>query len=343
MARSENNAVGNQDHTDLNLTHYPRGIDSRQESDDYYNSNMAGYANREDYNMAEHVNAMADAIMALQRTIGAMPHVDTDGVDRSTVSTRIRTVEDRDWDDRYGGSGWDTSQNLVGHTHDGSAGGPSQIRLGRDVQGTLDKSFLNLDEEASGGLSGADLAMSPSNSTTINQSVEDRLSMSKGGRVHGDTRYLGKLESRLFREFDAETMFGTKQSGNSTMTGSYRRRSGTDGGSFVSHSMSSLQYGQYVIGVRARVSSRVDERVLRVKTYTIGDNHEEKLDTSVDGSEFRANGEWQMFYFTTDHETTAGGQQLFQLRLSKDGTSASVDVDIDHVFVMPTHTAVLDR
>lgn len=343
MVRSENNAVGNQEHTDLNLTHYPRGIDSRRESDDYYNSNMAGYANREDWNMAEHVNALADAVMALQRTLGGMPHVDTNNVNQTTVSNRIQVVEDRDWDERYGGSGWDTSQNLVGHTHDGSPGGPGQIDLSRDVQGTLNKQFMNLNHTTNGGLSGADLAMSPTNNTPINQSVEDRLSKTQGGRVSGSTRFLAPLESRLMREFDADHMFGTKQSGTSTMTGSYRRRSGTGSGNFLSHSMPNLQYGQYVIGIRARVSSLVDERVLRVRTYTVGGSTTEHLDTSVDGDEFRASGEWQMFYFTTDHESTAGGDQSLQLRLSKDGTSASVNVDIDHVFVMPTHTAVLDR
>ncbi|MEK1829018.1 hypothetical protein AAAC51_07665 [Priestia megaterium] len=121
MAGSIDNAVGNQIYEDLVLTRYPNNLDVREGTG--ANPNLIRWTNLKDYNMAEHVNALQDAVMAMQRMLGAkaqMPAKPTDSngqpvtdsnallniAKTSTVKERIDAIETHDWyadfDQRYG-------------------------------------------------------------------------------------------------------------------------------------------------------------------------------------------------------------------------------------------------
>lgn len=337
MPRSESNAiVGKTTYTELNLTNYPDSIDSRSN-----NKNMAGFENIKDYNYAEHINALADAVMALQRAIGAKPYIDKDNINRTTVSERILAMENKDYDSRYGGAGWDTSQTLVGHTHTGGPGHPSQVNLVSEVQGLLSKT--NIDLSASTGLTGADILVSKTDSRQISEAINDKLSISQGGTINKSLEVKGGFQSRLYREWDASTRdAGTLVTDYTAMTNQISRNVGTTACQFYNKAVYNLLYGKYVLAVRARVNSAVTEEVLHLRWYDfMSGEWNLKKNMYLKGTDFTPN-KWQMFYLTFDHEGDAANSYS-SFHVWKPVTTANVTVDIDCVYIMPTHPAVYDR
>jgi hypothetical protein len=338
VARSEDNAIlGKVSYPDLNLTNYPDAVDTRAN-----NPNMKGFENLKDYNLAEHVNALSDAVMAIQRALGIQPYIDKDGVNKTTVDDRVTALENKDYDPRYGGAGWITSQTLVGHTHTGQIGHPSQINLDSEVQGTLPKARLSFAQ--SGGITGADLSLSTTDVRKIPEVVNDKLSVSQGGTIQKSLEIKGQLQNRLYREWDASTMeAGAVTTDYTALTNQVRRGTGTAEARFLTPTVSNLLYGKYVLAVRAKVSSRVSEDVLSLKWYDyLTSTLTLKNSLVLKGTDFTTVNEWQMFYLTFDH-TGNVSNSYGSFQVWKPTTTNSINVDIDCVYIMPTHPAVYDR
>jgi hypothetical protein len=319
-------------YAEYNLTRYPDALDSRDN-----NGNMKGFTNMVDYNMAEHINALTDAVMVMQRILG----VGVEGT-HADVKTRLNVLDNHNHDSRYGGAGWTVArgQTLIGHTHTGAAGHPSQINLVTEVQGKLNKNFLNL---TSTGLTGADVMMSPTSSTKISDAVDDKLSVSQGGVIQRDLQVKGRLASRNLREWDInDTSNGTKVTDNTTLTNQAVRGSGTADVRFIHEGIRDLQYGKYVIGVRLKVNSKVSENVAYIRLYnSVGGNWSLNASQYIKGTDFDAAGKWQTFYLVGDVEgNTANSYPI--VHIGKDATTASVNVDFDHAYIMPVTPAVFD-
>lgn len=317
---------------EYNLTRYPDALDNRDN-----NGNMKGFTNMVDYNMAEHVNALTDAVMVLQRILG----VGVEGT-HADVKTRFNVLDNHNHDSRYGGSGWSAGggQTLVGHTHNGAAGHPSQINLATEVQGKLNKSFLNL---TSSGLTGADVMMSSTTSTKISDAVNDKLSVSQGGTIEKDLTVKGRVSTRLSREWDVnDTENGTKITDNSTLTNQAVRGSGTADVRFIHDGIKDLQYGKYVIGVRLKTSSKLSENVVYVQLYnSISGGWPLDSGLYIKGTDFDATNQWQMFYLSVEVKgNTANSSPA--IRIGKFATSSSVNIDFDHAYIMPITPAVFD-
>lgn len=345
MARSEvGYIVGKVHHTDLNLTQYPDKIDSRVEADAGYNVNMRGFENIKDYNMAEHMNAVEDAVMSIQRSLGTLPFMDKDGVDRGTVSSRLTIIENKDYDSRYGGDGWILSQTLVGHTHTGEVGHPSQIDLVAETQGKLPKGKMNLAFGDGDALTGAEISVSNTDSRKIADAINDKLSVTQGGTIQKDLEVKGNFTSRMFREWDSEDMIGGSLiTDYTTVTNKVRRSTGTAETWFMNHGVGNLLYGKYVIAFRLRTNSLTTQEVFRTGWYsymTAGWTWRSGI--SIKGSDFKAVNQWQMFYHTTDHD----GERIDSvaaLHAVRSATSVNVTLDIDSIIIMPTHPAIYDR
>lgn len=344
MARSENNAVGNTTYADLNMSFYPAKIDSRNQVDTGFNTNMSGYENMKDYNMAEHVNALADAVMAIQRVLGINPQKDKDGQDNpdGTVGGRIKMLEDPTrLDERYGGVGWDLSQTIVAHTHSGGPGHPSPINLANEVQGLLAK--INIDLSQSTGLTGSDLSMSPLKSTKLSDAISDKLSVTQGGTIHGNVSVNGSLQSRITKEWTAiDFQNGSIQSDVRSYSNIVATGSGTGEVRFMDGSVGPLLSGKYVLGVRAKISSLVSENVMKLYFADLGESWVGRNLKYIQGTDFYEADKWQMFYMVFDHETlTESGYN--HLHIWKTTTSANVTLSIDNAFIMPVHPAVFDQ
>ena len=354
--RSESNAVGNSKYTDLNMTFYPTQIDSKIAGNAGYNPNMKGFwslgdknlpaGTTPDINFAEHVNALADAVMAIQRILGINPHIDNKGGNTDgTVSTRIAGVENKDayYDKRYGGQTWtpELGQTILTHTHGGGLGEAPKIRLGSDVSGRLSKTYIDLTQET--GLTGDDISMSRSSSTKVSDAIKDKLSISQGGTVSGPVEFKDRLNSRMHKEWDAEDVSGgTLITDYNCLIGKARRASGTSSTNFLQGNVTNLLSGKYVLGVRAKVNTLSTENVL---SLYFGDHNGTSVVSRgtkyIKGTDFRTANEYKMFYFVFDHEIlTVDGISV--VHVIKPPTTGSVDVTFDYAFITPVHPAVFD-
>lgn len=347
--RSTANAVQNRTYTDLPLSQYPAAIDSREN-----NKNMQGFVNVQDatattplekmWNMAEHVNALADAVMAIQRVLGINPHLDVDGQTNTegTVSGRIDILEDPDrYDLRYGGANWDLSQTLVGHTHTGDTGHPHKINLSNEVQQLLAKAHIDL--TTSTGLTGADIAVSDKVSTKISDAVADKLSVSSGGTVRAPLTVTGKFRSRTHYEWNgSDVKNGVQNQSNATSSGICYRGSGTQDVRFIDDSLDALEYGKYVVGVRLRTSSLANEQVAYIRVSNIIAGSTVVTDVAINGTDFDEVNKFKMFYLVCNIDGDAANSTS-NIYIGKDATVANISVDFDHAFITPVHPAIFDK
>ena len=357
--RSESNAVGNTKFTDLNMTAYPAQVDNKTEGQAGFNPNMKGFWSAgdaelpagkvPDYNMAEHVNALADAVISIQRILGINPHIDSKGGNTTgTVSTRINNVENKDdyYDKRYGGQNWNVNlgQTILTHTHGGGTTEAPKINLTDEVSGKLAKT--NIDITQSTGITGADLSMSSTVSTKIVDAVNDKLSTSQGGTVKKDLSVEGKLSYRTYREWTAaDTLTGSAITDVSTLDNAARRYTGTTEQYVLSPAVKNLLCGKYVLGVRMKINALPEENVLKLAFYEYAQSTSSwntQAYKYIKGTDFEAINKWQMFYLVFDHETIdATGHN--GLRVVKTATSTSVNLDFDCAWIMPVHPAVFDK
>lgn len=357
--RSESNAVGNSKFTDLNMTFYPAQIDSKTAGGAGFNPNMKGFwsagdadlptGQEPDYNMAEHVNALADAVIAMQRILGINPHVNSKGQNGTgTVSTRIAAVENMEdyYDKRYGGQNWkpELNQTILTHTHGGGLLQAPKINLGNEVTGKLTKTYIDLSQST--GITGADIAMSPTVSTKISDAVNDKLSTSQGGTVKKDLIVEGGFTNRTYREWTAaDITTGSAVTDVTTLENVARRYTGTTEQYILSPATPNLLCGKYVLGVRVKINKIVDENVLRLtfNEYAQATQSWVAKDTAyVSGGDFEAINTWHMFYLVFDHETVDAVGHT-GLRVVKTATTASVNIDFDNAWIMPVHPAVFDK
>lgn len=355
--RSETNAVGNAKFSDLNMTRYPIQVDSKNSGELAYNENMKGFwsagdANlpagvNPDYNMAEHVNALADAIIAVQRILGINPHVNYKGGNTSgTVSSRIAAAENKDayYDARYGGVNWTTllGQTILTHTHGGGLAEAPQINLSDEVAGHLAK--VNLDISQATGLTGADLSMSPTISTKISDAINDKLSVSQGGVVQKKLEVKGASISRLNKEWTAsDATGGATITDYKCLTNQARRASGLGEVRFLQTPVSNLLCGKYVLAVRVKINSLVDQNVLRLHFSDYDGTTWLSRGTSlIKGTDFKEANKYQMFYHVFTHETPSSSDTT-AMHVWKLATTSSVNLDFDCAWITPVHPAVFDR
>ena len=349
MARSESNAiVGKVTYPDLNMTHYPDKIDSRVPTDEGYNPNLRGFENRKDYNLAEHVNALDDAVMAIQRALGAQPYIDKDGVNKNTVSERIRAIEMKNHDTRYGGVGWNPSQTLVGHTHTGEPGHPSKIDLTKEVMSKLPKANLDLSQTT--GLTGADIAVSKDISTKVSDAINDKLSVTQGGTIQKNLTVKGKVRNRFYVDLDAMDVNSTQGmliTDYTTRTEYSRKFTYSDSDiKMIQYDDNTLEYGKYVACVRLKISQNISSPVFRLEAINLGGGGTAYRATKViNGTDFDSL-DWQTFYLVFENKATMGSQVLsnniFRFNIWKLKTKIPVDAYIDYIHICPAHPAIYD-
>ena len=349
------NAVGNNVYPDLVLTRYPDYFDERSGSKE--NKNMYRWKNLEDFNMAEHVNALSDAIMALQRALGEVPQIATVPKDANgqiitdpaallalkkikTVKSRLDDLENKNFDKRYGGPNWkpDTGNTIEEHKHLGQLGGASKIDLTKEVQNKLPKQNVDL-SQTTNGLTGADIFINSTVKVTIDASVGDKLSMSEGGTIKKNLSVEGKTNTRWHREYDVNDLSGTKTADNGTMLNACVTASGLPEFVFLSKKFTNLYYGRYVMIVRAKSNKRVTGNILQLSTVAKSGDSSEVM--TVKGTDFKAANQWQTFYLALKHEpnTTSGEGEL---RVKKLTTAEDVTISLDYVLLTPIHPGVFD-
>lgn len=366
MAGSIDNAVGNSVYTDLVLTRYPKNFDER--SGNKNNINLNRQTNLKDFNMAEHINALQDAVMSLQRVLGEMPQMPAEPKDAQgnpitdptelanlakihTIKERIDAIELFDWtglfDKRYGGPNWaydknkSTNPTIQQHRHTGEGNGmPSKIVLTDEVSGLLPKRNVNLGK-TSDGITGSDIYVEPTSSVKIADAISDKVSETTGGVIEENATLtmLGKTNTRWTREFDANDASKTGNtfvSDNKTLIGKAAQSHGNNLSDLLNKQLTGMYYGKYVAIVRLATTSLASDNVAEISAIDVETNKVIKT-TVLKGSDFDATNKYKTFYlvFEQNGET--------RLRIRKLATTSSIKVSFDYAIVEPVHPAVFDR
>lgn len=351
------NAVGNIVYPDLVLTRWPEYFDERSGAKN--NPNMHRWLNLEDYNMSEHVNAISDAIMALQRALGENPQISTDPVDENgnpisltpeqilnlkktqTIKRRIDILEKRNFDKRYGGPNWkpEDKQTLEEHKHTGKGPGhPSKIDLTQEVQGKLPKANIDTSQNAT-GLTGADLFINATKKVTVDASLNDKLSQAEGGTIKKDLAVEGRFQSRTNREYDFNDLSGTKVGDTATLLNYAMLSHDTNETVFIKKPIEGLYYGRYVLVVRAKTNNRVTGNILELSTTAQANDAAETM--VLKGTDFKTAGVYQNFYLSFTHEPNVSNSKG-EFKVRKLATTDAVKVSLDYVLIMPTHPGIFN-
>lgn len=363
MARSEKNKVGNSIYTDLNMTAYPKEKDAlttNAATKDKRNPNMLGWVNIgegevPDYVWAEHVNSLVDAVRALQRAVGTEPMLPanvtgltaadiTNILQTKSVKTRMDDLENRNFDERYGGIGWTPTpdRTLANHVHSGGTGRPEKILLtnGAEVRGLLNKT--NLDLAMATGVTGGDIVISSTDSTKIKDAVNEKLSTANGGIVKGNVEVQKKWNSRNEKQYATEDFAGTEVADSQTLSGARKESGTTTALQFLKRPLENLQFGKYVLGVRVKLveGSMSATNVLRLRAS--GQTNDTLDEALIMASEFEQVGKWKMFYLVFDHEP-ANTAKAGEIIIEKLGTASTAKIAIDHAYIVAAHPAVFDR
>ena len=181
--------------TGLAKTLYPNDIDITADFTDKPTTDAARLNSDWDINednvhyiMADDVNVLLDSVLAIQKILGTMPHgaaadVKTRLTNAETALTTHKTSTDHD--SRYGGNDWTVDQTIVGHTHVGGTGKPAKVNMVDHVTGLLRKTNMELTYNATGALTGSDIATSTSSATTVTTAISNRLPLT-GGTLTGN-------------------------------------------------------------------------------------------------------------------------------------------------------------
>lgn len=344
--RSENGKFPNKpNHRDLSMTLYPNQLDTRD-----VNPNMKGFTNVgegqiPDFVMAEYVNALSDAIMSMQRSMGKTPMVyfgaqnTTALIESGTMDSRMTRIEDGLFDERYGGKGWVNNESrptLRYHSHTGLNGQPPKINLTQEVIDRLPKQNLNLDQ-TNAGLTGADIKMSQTDNATVAAGIYDKLSSSKGGTVSAPLTVTGYFQSRYSKEYSTDNLpvlTNALLESVPSLTGKALKSHDTSATILMNQSLSSLHLGKYVAIVRIKLSKdsslNQDSNVAR---FRIGNGQA----VNASASDF-SNDTFRQFYYVFDHNVL--NENIIIEKLQSTNMAA---VSIDNILIQPMHPSVLDR
>ena len=337
--RSENNKfTTKENYKDLNLTLWPNNIDTRDK-----NPNMKGFTNIgegqvPDYVMAEYVNSLGDAVMAIQRSIGVAPmlYVGAEAsesiIENSTVSKRIARIESGLFDERYGGTGWENVEGrptLNNHSHTGKNGHPKKIDVTEEITGKLPKHNIDLSQTAN-GLTSDDISMSRTDKTSIQKSVEDKLSKSIGGTIAGPVVLQSPIQTTnsLHQTTPVMTTNSTKVSDNQTKSKQAIKH--INGKEMCMIDFSNLDYGYYAIAFRMKKTN--DSETSESIVAKLGNSS-----IVFKGEEVKK--EYKQLFWVIDHNSPDNKT----LTLVANATNSEQAFFLDNVVVSPTHPAILDR
>lgn len=349
--RSEANRIGNKQHyKDLNLSHYPTAIDTR-----INNTNMRGFVNVgeteaiPDYVMAEYVNAISDATMAVERALGVNPMVYYGAttveipelIENTTVSDRITRIENGLFDVRYGGEGWvfvPDRPTLNNHYHTGKNGQPPQVRLESEVRGLLP--YKNIDLNYQTGLTGAHISVSTNNPTKISEALNDKLSKTEGGLVSGNVTFTGVVKTRTSMDATAPDIVNQ---GNSRLVSDIDATASRSLSAGLGDSQSRLftinpdekahlLYGRYVLGVRVKKEFSYDDNIA-ILSCKLGGLVEEFMEGDI-GSEYKT------LHFVFEQNPETKNQAI---EVSKLPSTETQNILLDSYYITPIHPATLDR
>lgn len=368
-------------YTSLTRTNYPDALDDRPDAVEVENRNphFALNVNFEDrtsstnpqdyYVLADDINALQDAIIAIQRSLGVKPQGDN-GL--STVAERFLNLENyvmlgdstnsgfNDLDERYMWGGTRPTINgqpaplvsIVSHLHDGTPGQATKIDLANHVTGLLSKNNIDLTSNTTDMLSAQDIRMSTSDSTTIPQKLDTKYDKA-GGEISGDVKISGNIQCGIFFEKDAKDMGCDTDKGYQISTVDYYANSGyarkadiNDLDGYLINETISMRYGYYSVILRMKIpttdSSKNSNMLCRISL--LNKKTGELTTQIITVGDFSVQDEYQNIYVNFNHRNdigAVGGAQEFDLKVYY--YSGVTPLYIDSVVIVPVGIATYYR
>lgn len=371
----------NTHYADLGYTFYPERVDSRNGIDPNtgtqdltkfsINEDLSlnvNYENRSSnptandyYVLAEDINVLQDAILAIERILGQMPHVRTDiGVnDVLNVSERIAKLEiPTKYDSRFGGAGWvqGVDPTILSHTHTGGAHDCQKIELGTMTIGTLGQSRLQLNTNIADVVTAEYIPFSTFSNMSTKAAIDNKLDKNTGGVIQNDFTVKGNVTSRMFGELDGMGLVGSGTNANYVINVSddsaycgqskyFPKTSGVPNTAVFSCSFP-VRYNEYSVMIRLKtdnISSSAALANIGVYGSGIAAGDTEIYSEFITCNNLDAVDEYKTFYFTVNHkrlQASAVNKDLYiKIWYHGDGIAS---MWIDSITVMPIHTAIWD-
>lgn len=364
-------------YTDLTKTNYPNSLDDRPTAIDELNRNTHfsvnvnfedrdSLTNPTDYIvLADDVNALQESIIAVQRSLGAMPQ--GTNID-FTVDERILSIENftmkgessvqgyLNLDERYmwGGSRPNIGEtpvplvSIVGHSHDGSVGQADKIDLSSHVSGLLSKYNIDITSGGSSMLTAQDIKISSASTETIPEALAKKMDKT-GGSFEGNIVVEGSFNTLMNIEIDAKDTFyetgkSYVQSGSDNYAFSgYARKAGSAAlTGTLSTVNAKLRYGKYVSAFRMKSSDSTSAQSLckiLVKDSVSNTNVAELI---LQASDFDTVGEYKTFYLEFDHKNITGTSERGYIVPEVYFYTGIADLSVDSIVIVPITTAVYD-
>lgn len=324
------------------LTNFPNKIDSRDtnSSGDYkYNAHFEKNIDDVEYVMADDVNALQEAVMEIQKVIGA-----ANSSDNNSLIKKINSIN--------AASG--THGNAItSHVHNSNGiEGPSKINLEQHVQGKLPKANILLG--GTNGLQAEDILLK--NGTSLIELVNSKLSLEGENTISGDLNISGSLHTRTLGDWSANetTIVGTNAEivvDNMAYEGSsVKNKNGKTGLLFLHDAGDKYRYGKYVISVRLKIENCTGQGRIgqfMVANYGFFSNIPTESITPTTGignclavknlyaTDFGTT--YEIFYVAYEHMPNTANRLCFAFNWLATGTAY-----IDSIILAPLQTAVYD-
>jgi len=340
---------------DLTKTAYPIKIDDNREnaSGDYqYNANFVANADYDSEDAsgdnyivkADDVNTFAEAIMAIQRTLGVTPYGDAE-----SVSARIANIENflrnpTVFDERYGGVNWGTPENtwptILSHTHVGGNNAPSKIDLTAAVTGKLPKGNMTLSASDEAPLTSEDILYTKADGRSIKYHLDTKIATTGDYTIEGNFTFKGNVVGHIFAEYNmanapASAWATTSQCSAAVDTKAYSgyslKASQANGTCTVSVP---VRFGWMSINLRCKISQSDLATAGNKLTVAISDYGRPAVSTTLTDASFENSDVYQNFAFNFEHtnSTTAPNNKNMFVNI----TFHTTGVSIDSMIVMPS-------
>ena len=361
--------------SDLLLTNYPWYIDSRQSAIDEGsidpltgNPQFKLNVNFEDrtrttkakdyYVMAEDINAIQDAVIGIQRTLGLVPYGNEydvaarlNEIERFVVMAKSKLDGHMDLDSRYmwGGS-WPTDSNnnkaanisIKTHRHTGTFDNAQKINLSSEVTDKLSKLNIQLTSKDINMLTANDIYTTAAMTETISQSLDKKYDKT-GGTISGNVFVQGNFRCLTMAEIDCKDtakVVGTDRQDYKAYSGYSRYASAATASGKLVETIVPLRYGKYVAGIRMKTGSQTSASPVIEVVISDQNNIVATRDTLAPNT-FKTN-DYETFYIEFEHANRSGSVTKADAKIVINFFNGITSIDLDSIIIQPVTTAVYD-
>lgn len=311
-------------YTDLPLTSYPNEIDVIKSRTDESPTYFKRWEDYKDIMFANHIKCLQDAIVAIERTLGALPSGTKNNIKErlDDIESRLLTMND-------------VNSAINAHKHTGDSNSPSKIDLSSEVQGKLKFENIDLNFNNASSIKASNIYYSAD--MTIEQKINNLQDYINQAVLN--------LTSKI-TDYKIATDFILNNGKLSTFDSAYNKSAvknsvkGSTGNiiKMCEVTTNPLIYNRYVACIRVFVSSPINTTQNIIMSVKAGTKNGTMSVVSFPYSYFNYNS-WNYLYVMFDHYYVANSEDKVTVSIYYNSSTQN-DIYVDNVIITPTHTAV---